>query len=42
MPVGNGGGDLVKVFEKQDGELVERRVLCAARFVPLLGANGFA
>jgi protein-L-isoaspartate(D-aspartate) O-methyltransferase len=42
MPVGNGGGDLVKVFETRDGELVELRVLCGARFVPLLGANGFA
>ncbi|HLN07236.1 MAG TPA: protein-L-isoaspartate(D-aspartate) O-methyltransferase [Acidimicrobiales bacterium] len=41
MPVGNGGGDLVKVFEKQDGRLVEMRVLCGARFVPLLGAHGF-
>jgi protein-L-isoaspartate(D-aspartate) O-methyltransferase len=41
MPVGNGGGDLVKVFEKHNGELVELRVLCGARFVPLLGANGF-
>ena len=42
MPVGNGGGDLVTVFEKRDGELAERRVLCAARFVPLLGGNGYA
>jgi protein-L-isoaspartate(D-aspartate) O-methyltransferase len=41
MPVGNGGGDLVKVFEKRGGELVELRVLCGARFVPLLGENGF-
>jgi len=41
MPVGNGGGDLVKVFQRQDGDLVEKRVLCGARFVPLLGANGF-
>jgi protein-L-isoaspartate(D-aspartate) O-methyltransferase len=41
MPVGNGGGDLVKAFEKRGGELVELRVLCGARFVPLLGENGF-
>ena len=41
MPVGNGGGDLVKVFEARDSELVELRVLCGARFVPLLGENGF-
>ena len=41
MPVGNGGGDLVKVFLKHKGELAEQRVLCGARFVPLLGANGF-
>jgi protein-L-isoaspartate(D-aspartate) O-methyltransferase len=41
MPVGNGDGDLVKVFEKRDDDLVELRVLCGARFVPLLGANGF-
>jgi len=40
MPVGNGGGDLVKVFEARDGTLVELRVLCGARFVPLLGENG--
>jgi protein-L-isoaspartate(D-aspartate) O-methyltransferase len=42
MPVGNGGGDLVKLFEKRHAELAELRVLCGARFVPLLGANGFA
>jgi protein-L-isoaspartate(D-aspartate) O-methyltransferase len=41
MPVGNGGGDLVKVFERHDNDLVEQRVLCGARFVPLLGVNGF-
>ena len=41
MPVGNGGGDLVTVFEREAGALVERSVLCGARFVPLLGANGF-
>jgi len=41
MPVGNGGGDLVKAFEKHDDELLELQVLCGARFVPLLGANGF-
>jgi len=41
MPVGNGGGDLVKVFESRDDTLVELRVLCGARFVPLLGVNGF-
>ncbi len=41
MPVGNGGGDLVKVFEARDSGLVELRVLCGARFVPLLGENGF-
>lgn len=41
MPVGNGGGDLVKAFRKSGGELVELQVLCGARFVPLLGANGF-
>lgn len=42
MPVGNGGGDLVTLFEKSPSGLVERRVLCRARFVPLLGANGFS
>ena len=42
MPVGDGLGDLVKVFEKQHDELVEVRVLCGARFVPLLGENGFS
>jgi protein-L-isoaspartate(D-aspartate) O-methyltransferase len=41
MPVGNGGGDLVTVFEREGARLVERRVLCGARFVPLLGVNGF-
>ena len=41
MPVGNGGGDLVKVYEARDGKLVGLRVLCGARFVPLLGENGF-
>ena len=42
MPMGNGGGDLVKLFEKHDDDLVELRVLCGARFVPLLGEHGFA
>jgi protein-L-isoaspartate(D-aspartate) O-methyltransferase len=41
MPVGNGSGDLVTVFEIQDGELVTSRVLCGARFVPLVGENGY-
>lgn len=41
MPVGNGGADLVTVFDKSADGLVERRVLCRARFVPLLGENGF-
>jgi protein-L-isoaspartate(D-aspartate) O-methyltransferase len=41
MPVGDGQGDLVKVFQRQDRGLVETRVLCGARFVPLLGENGF-
>jgi hypothetical protein len=41
MPVGDGGGELVKVFQRQDRGLAESRVLCGARFVPLLGANGF-
>lgn len=42
MPLGNGGGELVKVFEKRGSELAEVRVLCGARFVPLVGVNGFA
>jgi protein-L-isoaspartate(D-aspartate) O-methyltransferase len=42
MPVGNEGAGLVTVYEKRDGELAQLRVLCGARFVPLLGANGFA
>ena len=41
MPVGDGSGDLVKVFQRQGDKLVERRVLCGARFVPLFGENGF-
>lgn len=41
MPLGNGGGDLVTVFEREGDGLVERSVLCGARFVPLLGAQGF-
>jgi len=41
MPVGNGGGGRVTVYEARDGKLVELRVLCGARFVPLLGKNGF-
>jgi protein-L-isoaspartate(D-aspartate) O-methyltransferase len=41
MPLGNGGGDLVKLFEARGGELTELRVLCGARFVPLVGENGF-
>ncbi len=41
MPVGDGSGDLVKVFQRQGDRLVERRVLCGARFVPLFGENGF-
>lgn len=41
MPVGNGGGDLVTLYEKRGDGLAELRVICGARFVPLLGANGF-
>jgi len=41
MPIGNGDGDLVTVFENRGGKLVTLRVLCGARFVPLLGENGF-
>ena len=42
MPVGNGGGDLVTLYVKRADALAELRVICGARFVPLLGANGFA
>jgi protein-L-isoaspartate(D-aspartate) O-methyltransferase len=41
MPLGNGGDDIVKVFEKRDDKLAELSVLCGARFVPLVGVNGF-
>jgi protein-L-isoaspartate(D-aspartate) O-methyltransferase len=41
MPVGNGGGDLVKLFEARGTELKELKVLCGARFVPLVGQHGF-
>ena len=41
MPVGNGGGDLVTLFEKQADELVERRVLCGARLSPCSARTAF-
>ena len=41
MPMGDGDTDLVTVFEKRDEKLVNLRVVCPARFVPLLGVNGF-
>jgi protein-L-isoaspartate(D-aspartate) O-methyltransferase len=41
MPVGDDQTALVKVLEKRDDALVELMVLCGARFVPLLGVNGY-
>lgn len=41
MPVGRPSGDLVTLYEKREGGLVELRVLCGARFVPLIGEHGY-
>jgi len=41
-PVGPGGKELVTVFRKDSGRLVEEAQLVRAYFVPLVGAHGLA
>jgi protein-L-isoaspartate(D-aspartate) O-methyltransferase len=41
MPVGNGEVEVVTLYEKRLAGLTELRLLCKARFVPLVGANGY-
>jgi protein-L-isoaspartate(D-aspartate) O-methyltransferase len=40
-PIAGRGSDMLTVFERQGGEIVERRI-GPCRFVPLLGDEGFA
>jgi protein-L-isoaspartate(D-aspartate) O-methyltransferase len=42
QPIGPGGLEDVRLFEKRDGELVVRRSVCGAHFVPLRGEHGYA
>jgi protein-L-isoaspartate(D-aspartate) O-methyltransferase len=41
QPIGPGGLEVVRLFEKHDGELVARRSVCGAHFVPLRGEHGY-
>jgi protein-L-isoaspartate(D-aspartate) O-methyltransferase len=41
QPLGPGGAEEVVLFEKQGGELAERRMLTGARFVRLYGRHGY-
>jgi len=40
MPVGNGGGDLVKVFESRDNDLVELRCCAEPALCPYWARTG--
>jgi len=40
QPIGPGGDEIVVVFRKRDGALIEERRLTAACFVPLTGETG--
>ena len=42
QPIGRGGNEDVMLFERTPDGLVARRRLIGARFVPLVGAHGFA
>jgi protein-L-isoaspartate(D-aspartate) O-methyltransferase len=42
QPIGPGGTENVILFEKEAGGLTPRRILTAARFVPLYGEHGYA
>jgi protein-L-isoaspartate(D-aspartate) O-methyltransferase len=41
QPIGRGGSEEVTLFERKAGELVARRGVTGARFVPLVGRHGF-
>jgi protein-L-isoaspartate(D-aspartate) O-methyltransferase len=41
QPIGPGGVEVVQMFEKHGGELVARRSVCGAHFVPLRGEHGY-
>ena len=41
QPVGPGGREDVVLFERRGEELVRRRTIVGARFVPLVGTHGF-
>lgn len=42
QPIGPGGHEEVRLFEKRHGELVARRHVCGANFVRLRGEHGYA
>jgi protein-L-isoaspartate(D-aspartate) O-methyltransferase len=41
QPIGRGGSEDVTLFERKGGELIARRGVIGARFVPLVGRHGF-
>jgi protein-L-isoaspartate(D-aspartate) O-methyltransferase len=41
QPIGRGGSEDVTLFHREGGELVARRGITGARFVPLVGRHGF-
>jgi protein-L-isoaspartate(D-aspartate) O-methyltransferase len=42
QPIGHGGSEEVTLFERDGDELVPRRGVTGARFVPLVGRHGFS
>lgn len=41
QPIGHGGSEDVTLFEREGGQLIARRNITGARFVPLVGQYGF-
>ena len=41
QPIGRGGSEDVTLFQREGGELVARRAVTGARFVPLVGRHGY-
>ena len=41
QPIGRGGSEDVTLFQRKGGELVARRAVTGARFVPLVGRHGY-
>ena len=40
QPIGKGGNEIVTLFQKLDGRLIQKEQITAARFVPMIGTFG--